>query len=76
MEAGEKEVKQIFEENITRNVKRTVEFTQETRVLFRELEEQVTSLQNQVIAQKALLEQFRIQLAGVQTKLFSGGTMT
>jgi hypothetical protein len=74
MESGELEMKQAFEEVTTRNVKTTVEFTQDTRKLFRELEEKVFALQNKVVAQEALLNQFRVQLAGVQTKLFSGGT--
>ena len=75
MEAGEREIKQAFEEVTTRNVNTTVAFTQDTRKLFRELEEKVNALQAQVVSQAALLNQFRVQLAGVQTKLFSGGTV-
>jgi hypothetical protein len=74
MEAGELELKQAFEEVTTRNVQTTVDFTQDTRKLFRELEQKVFALQSQVVAQSELLNQFRVQLAGVQTKLFSGGT--
>lgn len=74
METGEREMKQAFEEVTTRNVNTTVAFTQDTRKLFRELEEKVNALQAQVVSQAALLNQFRVQLAGVQTKLFSGGT--
>lgn len=74
MEAGEKEIKQAFEEVTTRNVQTCIEYSKETRALFRQLEEKVDRLQNQVIAQGELLTQFRIQLASVQTKLFSGGS--
>ena len=74
MEAGEKEIKKAFEEVTTRNVLTGIEYTKETRKLFRNLEEKVDRLQNQVVAQGELLNQFRIQLAAVQTKLFSGGS--
>lgn len=74
MKAGGLELAQVFEQTTTNNVKATVEFTQQTRKMFRELETKVNALQSQVIAQRELLNQFRIQLAGVQTKLFSGGT--
>ena len=64
----------IFEDTTTKNVKTGIDFTQETRRLFRELEEKVRKLENTIQVQQELLNQFRIQLAGVQTKLFSGGT--
>ena len=73
-EAGQREMSQIFEETTTRNVKTSVEFAQSTRKIVREMEAKVLALQAQVVSQGQLLNQFRIQLAGVQTKLFSGGT--
>jgi len=74
MEAGEKELRKAFEDVTTRNVKSTIEFSNETRKIVKELESQVQLLLNELSVQKAQMDQFRIQLAGVQTKLFSGGT--
>ena len=74
MEAGEFENRKAFEEVTTKNVKTGVDYSTDTRKLFRELEKKVEILENIVRSQSAIIEQFKIQLAGVQTKLFSGGT--
>ena len=74
MEAGEFENRQAFEEVTTKNVKTGIDYSTETRRLFRELEVKIEHLEKVVRSQGEIIEQFKIQLAGVQTKLFSGGT--
>ena len=74
MEAGEFENRKAFEEVTTKNVKTGVDYSTDTRKLFRELEKKVEILESMVRSQSVIIEQFKIQLAGVQTKLFSGGT--
>lgn len=74
MSAGELEVMKAMEDVSVRNAKTTIAFAEETRKLARQTEEKFKALQAQVIAQEALLNQFRIQLASIQTKVFSGGT--
>lgn len=74
MEPGELELRKIFEETTTKNVKTGIDFTQETRNLFRELEAKVTLLEGTVRQQNDTINDFRISLSVVQTKLFSGGT--
>jgi len=74
MESGEHENRKAFEEVTTKNVKTGVDYSTDTRKLFRELEKKVEILEGIVRNQNTTIEQFRLQLAGVQTKLFSGGT--
>jgi predicted RNase H-like nuclease (RuvC/YqgF family) len=73
-ESGEKEMKKAFEEVTTRNVKTVIEYSKKTREIVREMELEIKRLGAELSAQKAIIEQFKIQLAGVQTKLFSSGT--
>lgn len=73
-ESGEKELKKAFEEVTTRNVKTVIEYSQETRKGLRSVELKVEKLESELFALRSVMEQFKIQLASVQTKLFSGGT--
>lgn len=75
MEAGEKEVRKIFEDMVTDNVKRVVEHSNETRNIVRELEKKVERLERVTLAQNETIEQLRNQLAAVQTIVFRGGTV-
>jgi len=74
MEAGELETAQIFEETTTKNLKMVVAHANETRKGLVEMRDELVKLRAQVMANKATIEQFKVQLAGVQTKLFSSGT--
>ena len=74
MEAGELEVKKALEEVQVRNIKSVVEFTQKSRDLVLAQNEKINALNAQLYAQQELLNQFRIQLAGLQTKVYSGGS--
>jgi len=75
LEAGEKEVKKALEEVQVRNITTIVSFVEASRKMVLEQQEKIDSLNSQVAAQSALLEQFRIQLAAIQTKFFSGGSV-
>ena len=75
MEAGELETKKALEEVQVRNIKAIVDFTQKSREMVLEQNKKIDSLNAQVQAQAALLNEFRIQLAHLQTKVFSGGSM-
>lgn len=74
MDETEKEFRRIFEQTTTRNVRAAIEFGNDTRKLIHRAEERIVNLetQNRILTEQ--LEQFRVMLAGVQSKLFSGGT--
>ena len=74
MESGELETRKIFEETTTNNVKTGINFANDTRRLFRELEDKVTHLSNIVRQQEETIDALRLSLVVIQTKLFSGGT--
>ena len=75
MEAGEKEVKKALEEVQVRNITTIVAFVEDSRKLILAQQIKIDSLNAQIVAQAELLNQFRVQLAHLQTKVFSGGSM-
>ena len=74
MEAGQLEIQKGLEEVQVRNINAIIDYTRKSRDMVLAQDEKIKALNAQIQAQAALLNQFRIQLAGVQTKLFSGGT--
>ena len=74
MEAGEKEVKKALEEVQTRNITTIIKFVEDSRQLILAQQVKIDSLNAQIVAQSELLNQFRVQLAHLQTKVFSGGS--
>ena len=74
MEAGEKEVKKALEEVQVRNITTIVAFVEASRQLILAKKVKIDSLNTQLVAQAELLNQFRVQLAHLQTKVFSGGS--
>ena len=74
MESGERELRKAFEDVNTRNVKAAIEYSKETRKMIRIMEGKIVILEGMIKGQNAAIEGFKIQLACVQTKLFSGGT--
>ena len=75
MESGEREIKQAFEEVQVRNINSVITFVETSRKMTLEQQEKIDALNARVMAQEALLNQFRVQLAGLQTKIYSGGSM-
>jgi len=74
VDAGDKELRKAFEETTKRNINAMLEHGNETRKLVKELEEKIQFLQNALQSREEDVKQLRIQLASIQTKLFSGGT--
>ena len=74
MEAGEKEVKKALEEVQVRNITTIVAFVEDSRQMILAQQVKIDSLNAQIVAQSELLNQFRVQLAHLQTKVFSGGS--
>jgi uncharacterized coiled-coil protein SlyX len=74
MEAGELEVKKALEEVQVRNINTVVKFVEESRQMILAQQIKIDSLNAQIVAQAELLNQFRVQLAYLQTKVFSGGS--
>ena len=75
MEAGEKEIKKALEEVQVRNITTIVKFVEDSRQMILAQQVKIDSLNAQIVAQSELLNQFRVQLAHLQTKVFSGGSM-
>lgn len=75
MEAGELEIKKALEEVQVRNITTIIDFTQKSREMVLEQNIKIESLNSQIQAQQLLLNEFRIQLAHLQTKVFSGGSV-
>ena len=71
----EKELAKAFEETTTRNVQAILDHGNKTRKMIKNLEVEVETLKFMVRSQNNLLEQFRIQLAGLQAKVYQGGTV-
>ena len=74
LEAGEREVKKALEEVQVRNITTVIKFVEDSRQLILAQQAKIDSLNSQVQAQSALLGEFRVQLAHLQTKVFSGGS--
>ena len=74
LQAGEREVKKALEEVQVRNITTIIAFVEASRQMILAQQVKIDSLNAQVIAQANLLNEFRVQLAGLQTKVFSGGS--
>lgn len=71
----DKDVFKAFEETIRRNVMTAVEYSNETRRLFRELEIKIQTLQNIILSRDGEIATIKQQLANIQTILFAKGTV-
>lgn len=72
--AGDKELRKIFEETTTQNVKAVVAYSTDTRKVVRELEEKVRSLDGLVRQYDQRFAEVTKQLAALQTKVYAGGS--
>lgn len=75
MEAGEKEVKKALEEVQVRNINTIIAFVEASRQMILAQQIKIDSLNAQSAAQAELLNQFRIQLAYLQEKVYKGGSI-
>ena len=74
MEAGELEMRKVFEEVTTRNVQAAINYSNDTRKIVRQLEEKMIHLENLAQAKDKEIASMRQQIAIIQGKLYSGGT--
>ena len=74
MEPGEFEFRKAFEETTVRNMRTIVEFSQDTRKLVRELQEEVKHLINALQSRETQLQQMQIQIAQLLQDKFNKGT--
>ena len=74
MESGELELRKVFEDVTTNNVKATVAHSNETRQMVRVLEEKVTLLEGVLRQSDEKIEDLRKLVVNLQMKLYSGGT--
>ena len=74
MESGEREMRKVFEDVTTKNVKATVAHSNETRRLLRELENKVKLLEEQLRQSNERIGELRTFITHLQSKVFSGGT--
>lgn len=74
VQAGEVEKVKASEEVVKRNVISMMQHGNETRKMLREMLMRVDAIQNKQMQLEKQQDQFRIQLASVQQKLFAGST--
>jgi len=74
MESGEKEIRQAFEDVTTRNVQAAINYSNETRIIVRELEEKVEHLEKMNLDKDKQINGLRLQISGIQQKLYTGGS--
>ena len=74
MEAGELELRKVFEQVTTNNVRTIQDYSTDTRKLVRELQEDVKDLKNMVAERDKTLGELRKQVSILQGKVYAGGT--
>ena len=74
MESGELELRKVFEDVTTNNVKATVAHCNETRKMMRVLEEKVILLEGALRQYDEKIEDLKKLVVNLQMKLYSGGT--
>lgn len=75
MEAGELELRKVFEETTTNNVLAAVSHGNETRKLLREIEDKVKHLDDLIRSKDAETELIKKQLSSIQQKLYKDGSV-
>jgi hypothetical protein len=74
MEPGELEHRKAFEETATKNIRTIGAYTNDTRVLVRDLSEQVKELKNMLATRDTEVIELRRQVSLVQAELYNRGT--
>jgi chaperonin cofactor prefoldin len=74
MESGELELRKVFEEVTTKNVKTVVDYSTDTRKIVRDLQTKVDSQDKQIVLLNKLINDLRSQLAVIQAEVYKGGT--
>lgn len=74
MDAGELELRKVFEEVTTRNVTTVIDFSKVTREIVRDLEKRIEKQDKLLRLYDERFAEMQKQLVVLQTKLYSGGT--
>jgi len=74
MEAGEKELRVIFEKTTIRNIQAIISYNDLTQKLVRELEKKIKDLDGIIRQNDAKFENMTKQLAALQTRVYAGGS--
>jgi uncharacterized protein Yka (UPF0111/DUF47 family) len=74
MEPGEKELREIFERTTISNIKAIISYNDQTQELVKMLEKKVEDLDGIIRQYDTAIDNFRKQLAVLQTKIFQGGS--
>ena len=74
MDETDKEMRLGFESVTRNNVQACIAHNNETRIMVRAVEARMDKMENNLLALQENIKQFRVQLAGVQTQLYKGGT--
>ena len=74
MQAGGLEIKKIFEDIIRQNVLTIQDYTKQTRILMRDLEQEVKRLKNMIVMMDKEIAELRQQVSLIQAQLYRGGT--
>ena len=74
MEAGEKELRVIFEKTTIRNIQAIISYNDLTQKLVRELEKKVKDLDGIIRQYDAKFENMTKQLVALQTRIYAGGS--
>jgi len=64
----------IDEEVVRRNIIAMKNFNEDTRKMVREFEKQIIELRNTITTQNQTIEQQRLQISGLQQRVYSGST--
>jgi hypothetical protein len=74
MDSGEKELRKIFEETTTNNVRAAVSHGNESRRLVRELTEKVVLLEGQLRQTNIRIDELKSLVTNLQIKAYQAGT--
>lgn len=74
IEAGELQLVQASEEVTRRNVKMILDYSVDTRIMFRKLEQEVEHLKNIVLTYQGLVDEQNQRIAGLLQIISAGGT--
>jgi len=74
MEAGEKELREIFEKTTIRNLQAVISYNDLTQKLVGELEKKVKDLDGIIRLYDTKFENMTKQLAALQTRVYAGGS--
>ena len=73
LQQGELEMRKVFEDTTTKNVRTVVAYTTETRKMFRELEERMHAYEAKISQQAQQIQTLQQQIAQIRGQLYRPG---